>query len=356
MRKIVWLCGLLAALVLVRLSWVGVSGAGILETYRPLLADTCTSVVLAPGLEDVTVDHDTGQVFVSADNRRMRDSADDRNGIYMFPADAPDQARRVSLDAPAGFKPHGISLWKAPDSTRRLFAISHYAATDIGAARHTVEIFDIATDGTLTHLPQITVTDPVIHAPNDLVAIGPRAFYVSNDHGFSGILRMAEDFLALPVSDVVYFDGTRAEVVISGLAYANGIRISADASTLYVAEVSARQIRSWRRGADGTFTADKTWPMRMAADNIELDAQGNLWTAGHPNALAFLQHASDQTALSPSMVSRIDGETGTVTEVLYTDGEHLSGASVAAMHDGTLIVGSVFEDKLLLCRPGTEGT
>ncbi len=337
-----WAIVSLLALIALRFGWVLASASGVFEDYTVTQHGQCQPVTVAAGTEDVTIDDTTGQVFISADNRRIQKNLDD-NGIYMFSIDKPEGVRKVSLDAPADFHPHGISLWKSEEGERRLFVISHTSQGE-----QLIEVFDVASDGILKHAE--TITDPLIHSPNDLVATGARSFYVTNDHGLSGAGKTVEDLLGLPVSDVVYFDGQSASSVITNLAYPNGINISVDGNTLYVAEIMKRHIRAWQRQADGSFNAGQVWPMRMAADNIEVDKAGNLWTAGHPNILAFPPHAADPANLSPSMASTINPVTNEVKEVFYNAGEDISAASVAAYSEGTLIIGAVFEEHVLVCN------
>ncbi len=330
------------ALTALRFSWVLASASGVFEDYTVTQSGQCQPVTVSAGTEDVTIDDATGQVFISADNRRTPENLES-NGIYMFPIDKPEDVRKVSFDAPADFHPHGISLWKSQEGERRLFVISHASSGE-----QLVEVFDVDSDGTLKHAE--TISDPLIHSPNDLVATGERSFYVTNDHRFSGTLQSLEVFLGLPVSDVVHFDGQSATSVINNLAYPNGINISANGKTLYVAEIMKRHIRAWNRQADGSFRAGQAWPMRMAADNIEIDDAGNLWTAGHPNILTFPPHSEDPANLSPSMVSKVDPVTNDVKEIFYSVGDNISASSVAAFSQDTLVIGAVFEDHVLVCK------
>lgn len=340
-RLILGLVSIVVILVVGRLSWVLVTGTGMLEIYEPKLADQCRSLVVAPGTEDITADGLTGQVFVSADNRRSPKNQPS-NGIYMFQIDSPERIQRVSTDAPIDFHPHGISLWRGNNGERRLFAVSHRST---GA--EVIEVFDVFSDGQLSHVESIT--DDLITSPNDLVAVGPRQFYVTNDHGYSGFKRTLEDFLALPVSNVVWFDGNKGEVVINDLAYANGINMSPDGERLYVAEITRRRIGEYKRQSANRFQIMQYYPQRMAADNIEFDESGEIWTAGHPDVLAFLYHSKDAANVSASMASRINPISGVTTDVFYNDGTLYSGASVASHIKDTLLIGAVFADNILLC-------
>ena len=55
-------------------------------------------------------------------------------------------------------------------------------------------------------------------------------------------------------------------------------------------------------------------------------------------------------AVSPSHVVRINPQTLEPVDVLVNDGRSLSASSVAAVHQGTMLVGPVFDPHLLRCR------
>ena len=113
------------------------------------------------------------------------------------------------------------------DSTHRIFAINHVGAD------HSIEIFDLYGDS-LTHIK--TLTDPTMISPNDVVALGPDEFYFTNDHKHTdGIKRLAEDYLGLRASNVIYYDGNSYTEVADGIAYANGINFDVDKNLLFVA-------------------------------------------------------------------------------------------------------------------------
>jgi arylesterase/paraoxonase len=87
-------------------------------------------------------------------------------------------------------------------------------------------------------------------------------------------------------------------------------------------------------------------------DNIELDEDGHLWIGAHPKLLTFVKHAKDLGVLSPSQVLKVAlGEDGRfrVDEIFLNDGEALSGSSVASVFQNTLLVGSVYDKRFLMC-------
>lgn len=345
-RVILIALGLVVLIALARVAYMIVPAAGWLTPYEPRLADRCQSLEVAPGTEDVTIHQGSGMVFVSAADRRTPNPL--AGGIWTFDIADPDHTLvYASVDGPEDFQPHGISLWEADDGTKRLFVINHPVA-----GGHTVEIFDIDDEWRLVHAE--TIAYPELSSPNDLVAVGPRQFYATNDRGFvGGIMEPLEAYFGLPASSVSYFDGEAGRIAARGLIYANGVNVSADGTMLYVAEFLGRRVNVYERNREtGYLTHRRSIPVRTGADNIEIDESGHLWIGAHPRVFDFLAHAGDETALAPSHVIRVDPETGQVVTVLYTHGEELSGSSVGAPYQYQFVVGAVFDSNVLICPRG----
>lgn len=345
-RVILIAIGLVVLIALARIAYMIVPASGMLTPYEPRLADRCESLEVAPGTEDVTIHPQSGLVFVSAADRRSENP--ETGGIWTFDIADPFQTLRyASVDGPDDFQPHGISLWIGENGRERLFVINHPLA-----GGHTIEVFEIDEDGRLFHGE--TIAYPELSSPNDLVAVGERQFYASNDRGFvGGIMEPLEAYFGLPASSVSYFDGESGHIVARGLIYANGVNVSADGQTLYVAEFLGRRINVYERDTQtGALTHRRAIPVRTGADNIETDESGELWIGAHPRVFDFLAHAEDDTALAPSHVIRVDPETGDVVTVLYTHGEELSGSSVGAPFGYQFVVGAVFDSNVLICPRG----
>jgi len=312
------------------------------------LVDQCRRVDVAPGTEDVTIDPDLQLAFISAADRRQwyneggAQSVNPRNGIYAMALDGSD-LRKVSPDI-EGFLPHGISLWRGSDGANRLFVISHPPSGE-----EAVEIFDVAPNGDLTHLESISF--PAMFSPNDLVAVGPRRFYVTNDRRYeTGPMAMLEAYLALPLSSVAYYDGGEGRIIKGGIAYANGINQSVDGKTIYVAELLKRRIAVFDRNAKtGALKRVKNLKVNTAPDNIEVSRDGALWVAGHSKIFDFIEHAEDENAIAPSHVIRINPRNGLASDVLISVNGEINGSSVGAVWANTLIVGAVFDGHVMVC-------
>lgn len=321
------------------------AAAGAFTTIAPKRAGDCRTITGVVGVEDLTIDPDSGVAYLAGYDRRAdTPSSTARGAIWTYTSG--DQPTDATADAlPAGFSPHGISLWRGSDGRRVLFAINH------ANHRHSIEIFDVA-GTTLTH--RRTVTGPALVSPNDIVGVGPDAFYVTNDHGIaSGWRRTAEDYLRLRLSRVYVFDGATFKEALAGIGGANGVNVSADGKSLYLSAASERAVHVYDRDpATGALARRATVEVPGFADNIELLANGDLLLGVHSKIFALLASFGDPSKLSPSHVMRLtqDGKGGFAARtVYYNDGEEISALSVAAAHGDRLLMGAIFDPKIVDC-------
>ena len=335
--------------------------AGAFRWVEPLQAGICGPVPSVPGAEDISFDPRAGAAWISSDDRRAAiEGRRVRGAILHYDPGSGEAPIDAWPEAPDDFHPHGLSLYTDADGRQSLFVINHPGESlfqgRIGPGSvHTVEVFDVISDPNGNRLlHRATLTHDSMISPNDLVAIDHQRFYFTNDHGSPpGWRRTLEDWLRLPWANVVLFDGAGFTEVASGLSFANGIQRSADGTTLYVAEVTRNRIREYAIEPFGALTERRRIEVGFGVDNLELDpSSGDLWLGGHLNLLRFLRHAADQSVPAPSMVARLrpDRDPPELTPVFVDDGELLSGASVGAMYQGVLLIGSVFEPHIVECR------
>jgi arylesterase / paraoxonase len=298
------------------------------------------------GAEDITIDPETGLALVSSFDRRKKLAGEKVKGaIYSldFQADPP-----VFTDLTAGFdqpdfSPHGISLYTDPmDGTKWLFVVNH---RDSGQF---IEIFQL-TDSSLIHSE--TIENELFVSPNDVCGTGKREFYFTNDHGSRGGISHFKDFLMIGTGQVGYFDGNKVEILDTGILYANGINISKDGQYVLAASTTGRKINVYQRNPFKKLTEILCG---TGVDNVELDGAGNLWVAAHPKLFDFLSHAKSAEERSPSQILKIKFTNSTapaeVTEVYLNDGNPLSGSSGAAVFKNYLLMGTVFEDGVLMIK------
>ncbi|MCS7085903.1 MAG: hypothetical protein RMM53_04935 [Bacteroidia bacterium] len=296
----------------------------------------------ATGAEDITVDHATKVAFVSADDRRATMQGRPTPGnIYLCDLkESPLRLRPLLDPPPPDFHPHGIGFARFGERAY-LHVVNHRKA-----GKHFVEIFEW--DGQrLVHLASIA--SPLIHHPNDVFPVGPTSFFVSNDHGAKTIVgRGIEEVLRLKRANVIFFDGDSARKVASKIAYANGVYILND--KLYVASVLGKCIYEYRL-RNGTPVHHRKIFLGTGCDNIEADETGRLYVVGHTNVLKFVGHALNAKNRSPWDLWRIvPGPVPKIERLYVSAGDDVSGASVAAAWKGRVLIGTVFEPRMLVGR------
>jgi sugar lactone lactonase YvrE len=130
----------------------------------------------------------------------------------------------------------------------------------------------------VTHADLSTASKPP--AGNELVVEGRGNAYV-NDGGFN--LMAGEPFAPGGIT-LVTPDGS-ARQVADDLAFPNGMLVTADNSTLIVAESYARRLTAFDIAADGSLSDRRVWADLGdgVPDGICLDADGAVWYGDVPN-------------------------------------------------------------------------
>ena len=351
MRSILGFFALIVLLIGGYLASVVVPVSGALDNYQSKLVEQCERLDVAPGTEDIVIDHETNLAFVSSADRRAwyedggsEMAAPVKGGIYVVDLEDPTSAVLVSPKSMGDFLPHGIDLWRGEDGKKHLFVVNHPSTGE-----EIVEIFSVGDEGVLTHFESVSFEE--MYSPNDVVAVGPRQFYATNDRRYDeGIMAGIETYFALPLTNVVYFDGVTGRAAAEGMVYANGINQSKNGKAIYVSEVLKRRISVFERDVEtNELTRVKRIKLNTAPDNIDVDNSGSLWIGGHPQAFKFANHAKDASAISPSHIVKVDSKTGEYEDIFVSLNGEINASSVGAAHDGKLLVGAVFDPHIMVC-------
>lgn len=323
---------------------------GAFREIEPHFAGNCTALPLDGSAEDILVDRERGIAYLSLLDRRSVVAGKDVQGtVARIDLQAqPFAAVDALVTRPAAFRPHGMSLHIGPGGERHLFVINHGGRRGIDP--EAVEIFAEAGPGEYAHVQ--TVQGAQLHSPNDLVAVGPRQFYVANDKPLGGGLAGALQQVGIGASPLSYFDGPAGRYVREDIASGGGINVSGDGRTLYVAETAGKRVRVLARDASGDVSEIARIPVDTSPDNIDVAADGSLWVAGHASTLALIRHFISGTP-APSQVWRVapaDGSQAPPEEVFLDDGTRLSAGSVGATWYDWLLLGSITDPQVLLCR------
>jgi arylesterase/paraoxonase len=322
--------------------------AGEFKKLQPHSKYTCVKVSGFLGSEDIAIDHDSGIAFISSsDIRALIKGESPQGAIFSYNLEGKPVLKNLTADLKIKFVPHGISFYAAPDGKKYLFVVSH------PLPKNCVEIFEFKNNA-LIH--RETVEDEMIISPNDIVAVGPRQFYFTNDHGFrSGLGKKLEDYLQLSHSNITYYDGTRMRIVADNILYANGIWATNDGKRIYAATTTGRKFYEYERYTDGNLKQLSQLDLGTGADNIDVDAKGIIRIAAHPQMITLLKHFGNKDRLSPSQIIEVfKNEKGgySFKETYLNLGDELSASSVAVGYKDRLLVGAVCENHFLDCTSG----
>ena len=298
-----------------------------------------------PSVEDITID-EAGHfaIFISYDRAAERDNEPFPTGIYSMNLQTKTfTPKLISGDFKKPLLPHGISLIQLDSNHHKLYVINH-------AEGEFIEIFNLYNRDSLVH--SHTLSDPLIYAPNDIVAINDTQFYFTNDtYSSSKIGKLAENYLGLQWCETVYFDGEKYRIVAKESSYANGINYDKKRNLLYLAGVRDFGIRVYQQAENGDLNFIEFIDCNTGVDNIELDKEGNIWIGCHPNMLAADAYMKGNSDKAPSEIIKItyrDKGDYDVETVYMNDGSEMSVSTVAAIYNDLLLVGNVCDAHFLV--------
>ena len=346
--RLIGLIVLLSVIVTAIVAWRG----NFFREVEPRFAGSCEDLPLDGSAEDILIDRERGLAYLSLlDRKGLVEGRDDVQGtVAVVDLNArPLAADNALASKPDHFRPHGLSLFTDQAGQRYLFALNH--PVNRGSEPEMVELFVETGPGRFEH--RRTWSDPAFLSPNDLVAVGPAQFYVANDKA-DGTLGTVLQQLGVGASPLTYVDDARIEVVRDDIASGGGINASADGRYLFVAETAAQRLRVLERDpATGAVSEVSRIPVKSSPDNVDVDAQGDLWVGAHANTLKLIQHfAAGKPA--PSQVMRIslhdNGGANGREDVYLDDGTEFSASSVGVNYGDLLLVGSITERRVLVCQ------
>ena len=298
------------------------------------------------GAEDITISQTGHFAIISATVRKNIPAIQQKNGgLYFLDLTNKNyQPILLTKNFKKPFAPHGISIYKK-DSSYTVAAINHTKEGQF------IEIFELIGQE-LTH--QKTLKNERIFSPNDLVLLDENRFYFTNDHKYKeSILRLAEDYLGLAVSNVVYFDGKNYNEVADRIAYANGINYDVKRKLLFVASPRDFLVKVYQKNEDHTLTFIENIDCKTGVDNIEFDTENTLWIGAHPSLLDFSAYAKGDRAIAPSEIIKINYiEKGdyNIEQIYMEDGATMAAATVAAPYGNLILAGNVMDAQFLILK------
>jgi len=304
-------------------------------------AGTCTELPLDGSGEDMQLDTERGFLFLSVFDRQATAKGEPTGPGSILRVDlnsANLRAENALLSEPEHMHPHGISLYIDETGQRNFFMINHPEDRDNG--QESIARFVEESPGNYVYVESFS--DPLITRANDLVATGPRQFYVAQDTGQG---------TGQTVTNLVFFDGETYSVVADDIESGGGINVSANNGTLYIAETNAKAVRVATRNDDGSIETLTRIDVGTSPDNINVAQDGSLIVGAHSNLVALVMHfivGSD----APSQVLQVDPTSTppTVEEIYLNAGEQISAGSGAVRIGNRLLIGSITDKKILVCE------
>lgn len=341
------LIAVIAVVMAGTVAWLGFSFRQF-ETFAAEGELNCQSVVGVYGAADIEPVADTSMAYISSLDRR-RDA--ERGAILRFDTENPlDSAswRDRTGGQPLVFQPMGIDLFTSslPDgrTLNRLFVVN-FAGPE-------VLLYDIDAAGDLV-LREV-FSDPRMVSPNDVVATGPRSFYVTNDTPSDRqTIRGKIDFLlGLKVGQILHYDGNSWSDVASGLVFPNGITMNNEGDKVYIAEMRGRRLLTFDRNpdTDSLRPADRI-RLNTFPDNVSVDEAGNVLVGGVPQPLSLSAYGEGLQDMAASQIFRVH-EDGEVETIFQDPGAKLSASTTAVRLRNKLLIGSRSADRFLMCQAG----
>lgn len=325
---------------------------GAFATVRAQNIAGCSSLALPGSAADLELDRSSGILYLSVGDRRALDDKASAAGTVLK-LDLNDPAARplpATTGDPPGFRPAGISLWAHPDEPRRLFVVNHGrdAQGDVGKS---VELYEEEDDHLFHH--RRAVVDEAFVNPDDVAAVGPNQFYLTNHGGAGNALTRAVEAVIRPGwSKVIYYDGFHTSVAVSDRSFASGVTVSADGLRLYLAEAGAQEILIFDRDTEtGSLYWSGLIAVAGAPDKLDVGEDGALWAAVEPNTWAR-ERSLSSNATAPTVILKFAAPVNGFSkpQTIYANaGNDFSSGSVAVAHKGQLIAGSVSEKRILRC-------
>ncbi|KAF2639464.1 calcium-dependent phosphotriesterase [Massarina eburnea CBS 473.64] len=236
--------------------------------------------------------------------------------------------------------------------------LKYVDASKIGA-NSTIEIFEFRKGETsMKHLR--TISSPEIISPNNIAALGGGALVFSNDHsGKVGLRRELDPILG--GGNIIYCssldDCHTASPPTPNLRFPNGLAKGTDGRIYVPSTVDGKiyvyEVEPNTNNLDHVDTIEVGMPL----DNINVDANGDMWVPGVPNILETMKTTTRPLEVnSPATLFRVGRNSGEwKVEKVLEDGEaKVMSLATTVAHDvktGRLFVGAALAPYLVVCDP-----
>ena len=246
------------------------------------------------------------------------------------------------------FSAHGLSIRALGGGLHRLYVTSH-------GAREAVEIFDINASSKEPRMAWVGCVEMPQHASiNSVAALADGGFITTRIMGEGP--QASGDIFAGDVTGYLYEwhpGGDITELTGTQMSGPNGIEISSDGKTVFVASWGRGEISRFRRGADGALNQDQTTEMNFRVDNLRWSKDATLYAVGH--RLSENQDCGGPLCIDEWEVAELDPETMQArTLAVKKSINGFTGATVAIDADDGLWLGTFHGDRIVFLPKTTH--
>jgi len=302
----------------------------------------CRVIPALPGPEDLVFDASRQRWLGSWAERRGKMSG--ASGIFSLKGEQVQSLPIRGEEALLPVSTHGID-WL--ESSEHLFVVDH-----VSPREHRVLRLALDRDGLRV---EAEFSSPLMSSANDVLAVAADEFYVSVDLGSSTVMgRLVEALTARPWGGVLHYRRGVWRWAVQGVAFANGLALSADHKSVFIAAYQQGEILQFSRDLQTGRLADRSVYAQIPGhpDNLTWSrANDSLLVASHDSLWELFWHLRDPASHASGGVYRVPSR-GQVERIFWDDGHRVDAPSVALESSGYLLIGQVFDDELLLCAQG----
>ncbi|GAA5948661.1 hypothetical protein JCM21900_005205 [Sporobolomyces salmonicolor] len=357
---------------------------GVFRTVVPHNNHDCAHVKGLEACEDAFVVNDAGLAYLVCSDQKTRQHwlpailhinatglppvSTDYLAILDFSDNSYRRLRITGLpDEAAGLYSHAIEIYRSPEEPDVLsvFLVSHRppknrpSSFQVGADS-VVEILETTLGSDEVKWVK-TVRHPAIRTPNNLVATGPRTFYVSNDHRYKVHWTRAYEVFKSVASDIAYCDASgkepRCRVAADNLIYPNGIA-KGPGDLLYQGSTLEGVVRVFEAQKDHSLVAREVVSLERPVDNLHVAEDGSIFVTTFPKIDEFRAASKDggQSGKTSSVeIWRISNETRATgnkyrKDLVFADlGDVVSASTSSAPYKSKLLLTGVYSSEVVVC-------
>ncbi|CAJ0960593.1 unnamed protein product, partial [Mesorhabditis belari] len=306
------------------------------------------------GLEQIDEEN---LVFITTGLAKYRGIENTKSGLFIYsfpePSDQAVQhiAREVKIEnfSLSHFAPFGVTHFSSKGRLH-LYIINRFPTPNC------VESFTYNKEkNTATY--RKSICDPRFSSLQDIVAVGPDRFFVTNTQ-FSGRLwaQTVEAAFQASSGSLYLWDGKSVIPSINWMPTPGGLALDKKRSLLFVGSILSETIRVYQLTPSLALKQQTEISLLSSPMGIYVEeTSGDIWTALLPIVHTTFYHLTDPAESrirAPSQVLRVrlqeDGISWIVTEPYANDGATLSASASVLFAKDQLLIGSLF-GRLLHC-------